>query len=360
VKFPWATHRVLITSTKENAEKWKRRIQIYLKEELKLNLSEEKTKITNIKKKPIHFVGFTFKVVKGKSRKGYVTRTKPNPERLKAKVKEIRIATRKLKKHKPNTIWGKKYLINEINLINSKIRGLINYYKVATWVNIELQKYGKSLSYSAYKALKPHGGKWTPAKNVSNLTSVHAVYETNIPAITYKEHTIGITNLNFSKWEKSYSKNQNETPFTENGRKLYQTRTNRKPLQVRVDELVTTTLSQTISRNKDNKIYNFEYYLNRPYAFNRDKGKCKICGEKLGKMNLHTHHNDPNLPLNMINRVNNLSSVCRTCHKRIHDENDYSFLDNKTWKKILRYREKLDHSHEVNCKDQYMTERGMR
>ncbi|MCC0784981.1 hypothetical protein IR152_18390 [Clostridioides sp. ES-S-0108-01] len=32
---------------------------------------------------------------------------------------------------------------------------------------------------------------------------------------------------------------------------------------------------------KSKEIYNYEYFMNRMYAFNRDKGICKICGEPI-------------------------------------------------------------------------------
>ncbi|WP_093797775.1 reverse transcriptase domain-containing protein [Sporomusa acidovorans] len=52
---------VLITDTKGNAEKWKQIIQRKLAAQFKLTLSEEKTKLTNLRKKSIDFLGFTYK-----------------------------------------------------------------------------------------------------------------------------------------------------------------------------------------------------------------------------------------------------------------------------------------------------------
>lgn len=339
----YADDWVLITDSKSNAEKWKRRIKRFLDMELKLTLSDDKTKITNIRKKPIHFVGFTYKVVKGKGRTGYISRTKPDQERLAAKVKSIRAETKRLRKHKPTTKRGKIMLLNGITRINSMIRGVVQYYEAATWVSNELTKYGDSLKYTAYKALKPHGAKWVPANRVDNLTSVHADYKTQLPAITHDSHTIGITDMTFCKWKKTKLKNQKETPYTQAGRELYQKRSLNKPLKVRADELFTPVVSRiTIRHEIKRSIYNFEYYLNRAYAFNRDKGKCRVCGCNLGKDNIHTHHNNPKLPSEDVNRVKNLTSVCKTCHRRIHNEKDYSFLETKVWKKIQSFREKLD------------------
>lgn len=280
-------------------------------------------------------------MVTGKSRTGYVSRTKPDPERLKAKVSEIRQAIKKLKKFKPTTSSGKELLVDGINKVNSMIRGVIQYYEAATWVNIALCKYAFSLGYTAHKAVKGHGGIWIAANEVSNLVSVHSNYKTKIPAIKYQEELVGITSLGFCKWKRINQKNQDETPYTHVGREKYKERTGKKPLAVRADELLTPSLSEIISRRLTRQRYNLEFYLNRPYAFNRDKGKYRICGEILWSEIVHMHHVNPKLPLNQVNRVPNLASTCKTCHGRIHDGKDYSFFDTKTWNKILNFREKL-------------------
>ncbi len=128
---------------------------------------------------------------------------------------------------------------------------------------------------------------------------------------------------------------------------MYKKRTSRRPLAIRADELLTVSLSEIIARGLTDRMYNFEYYLNRPYAFNRDKGMCKVCGEMLWADNVQIHHVDPDLPLYLANRVQYLATTCKTCHGMIHDNKDYAFLDKKTWGKILYFREKLGKSHKA-------------
>ena len=76
--------------------------------------------------------------------------------------------------------------IHAINVLNSQIVGIGNYYQASTRVNEELNKYANRLTYTAYKALKPKGRKWTPANTVNNLTIRHAGYATKIPAIVFE------------------------------------------------------------------------------------------------------------------------------------------------------------------------------
>ena len=326
---------VILTDTKTNAENWKKRIDKFLKEKLKLSLSTEKTLITNIKTRCIKFLGFEFKVVKGRSKTGYITRTMPNRSRIKNKIKNIHMEIKKLKK-----ITQKESLIHAINVVNSMIRGIINYFKGCTWVYLILKKYAQELIWAGYRAIKNNGGKWIAANKVNNLVSVHQNYTSLIPAIEYKGLNIGITSLEFCKWNKTLTKNQKETPYTPEGRLLYIKYKTKKPLQIRADDILSLEFSELISKGLTEKKYNFEYFMNRAYAFNRDKAKCRVCRQNI-YFNLHTHHINPYLELNLLNKVPNLASTHKHCHNMIHNNQDYSNLDKKTWNKITGFREKL-------------------
>jgi len=333
----YADDWVLITNTKSNAEKWKKRIEKFLDAKLKLRLSPEKTLITNVREKEIHFLGFSYKQVpSGRARKGYITRTRPNKERLKSKVNELRKRIRMIRR------FNGKQLVNEINNLNSALIGIGNYYQAATWVNIELNKFAYSLRYTAYKALKAAGGQWTPAVKCSNLIQRHEHYTTKIPAIKYNGLTIGITSLGFVKWRKANLKNPIETPYTPEGRKANYERTLKRERMARDDVTMSLTLSSLIAKGMTDYKYNFEYLMNRAYAFNRDKGQCKVCGESIIGHELETHQINPKLPTNLVNKVSNLASLHQTCHRLVHKGLDVSKLVKaKVYQKILKYRERL-------------------
>lgn len=331
----YADDWVLITNSREHAIAWKRRINSFLQEKLKLKLSEEKTVITNVRKKNIKFLGYEYKLTKGKSRTGYIPKTMPNRDRVKRKIKSILKHTQRLSKS--NTFE----IIHNINLVNSMIRGLINYYESTTLVCVILSKYSYTLNWAGIWALKRFGVDWLPANKVNNLTSVHSDYETKLPTITVNELKIGITNIGFCKFRKIDPKNQQETPYTQIGRKLHFERTNKKPLKVRADELLSLHTSKLIAEGKKGRLYNFEFYLNRAYVFNRDRGKCKICRDDLHNYDVHIHHIHPLFPLNEVNRVKNLACMHEDCHRMIHSNADYSYLNATVWKRIKDFREKL-------------------
>ncbi|WP_243840736.1 HNH endonuclease [Paenisporosarcina antarctica] len=118
-------------------------------------------------------------------------------------------------------------------------------------------------------------------------------------------------------------------------------RTGKKPLKVRADELLSLNWSKIIKAGHKEKLYNFEYFMNRAYAFNRDKGRCRVCKEVLQGDNIRIHHIKPKLPLEEVNRVPNLASMHEHCHQMIHSRKDYSSVGHVKWGKILGFREKL-------------------
>ena len=336
----YADDWILLTDSKEHAEKWKYRISKFLETNLKLKLSDEKTLITNIKEKPIHFVGFTYKVIKEPSmRKGYKPVVRPQQERIDKKLLEIIQDIKMLRL--PMT---KENLIESISKINSKIRGIINYYSAANMVYFSLAKYHRRITTVAMNSLRRKGVIFKPAREVNNLIALHSNYSTWIPAIKLpNEQLIGITSPAFCKYQKTYNKNQEETPFSSKGRVLHLKRTRKQLSLARMEEIL--QVPEIIKFNKYDKskeIYNYEYFMNRMYAFNRDKGRCKICGEPIiNGDKFHCHHISTNLPLQQINKVQNLLSTHSKCNKLIHEKiSQYGFSD-KAIKNAIKYRKKL-------------------
>ena len=336
----YADDWILLTDSKEHAEKWKYRISKFLETNLKLKLSDEKTLITNIKEKPIHFVGFTYKVIKEPSmRKGYKPVVRPQQERIDKKLLEIIQDIKMLRL--PMT---KENLIESISKINSKIRGIINYYSAANMVYFSLAKYHRRITTVAMNSLRRKGVIFKPAREVNNLIALHSNYSTWIPAIKLpNEQLIGITSPAFCKYQKTYNKNQEETPFSSKGREFHLKRTRKQLSLARMEEIL--QVPEIIKFNKYDKskeIYNYEYFMNRMYAFNRDKGRCKICGEPIiNGDKFHCHHISTNLPLQQINKVQNLLSTHSKCNKLIHEKiSQYGFSD-KAIKNAIKYRKKL-------------------
>lgn len=353
----YADDWVVVTNSKENAEKLVYKYEKYLRGTLKLTLSTTKTKITNVRSKAIEFLGYKYRQVRGKAQKGYISRTKPIEDKFDKKMIELLKDIKMLKKCKDTET-----LISDVNIINSKIRGLINYYQVTTWGSESMKKYNQRVRWAAYRAIRRRLGAksakgknkkvdWISANLCTNLLELHSNYTTALPALKYKEHVIGITDLAFIKFQQPTLFNQMETPCTKEGRKRHLTRLRKRPKQFRMDFIFGADAMATrrllASKKKKKRLYNFEFYLNRAYAFNRDKGKCRICGKEIAPHEIETHHVNPNLTTELVNRVNNLASLHDICHNDMHNSSLTETLlfakgyTTTSVKKILNFRNKI-------------------
>ena len=340
----YADDFIIITDTRAHAEDWKSRLQMFLHSKMKLTLSPEKTLITDIRKKYIKFLGYEYKVVPGNARKGYIPRTIPERDRLKRKTDKIAHDIKKIPHY-----YSREQMVDAINRINSQIRGIIQYYQCCTWVNIAMKKYSRRLQFVASRRLMQYKGKWIPANQTQNLPRLHQQYQQKIPSLEYRNIYIGFTALSFCKWEKITPKKEEETPYTDAGRQLFFERTKRKRIHARLDEMYSEKSAKATRYGQWGKLNNFEFIMNRSYALNRDKLKCRVCGGWLISSMPWTHRVNPNLPLSKVNRVNNLISVHKKCHDAVNNPNyDISEFDAKTQKKIIGYREKLVSTHTRN------------
>ena len=340
----YADDFIIITDTRALAEDWKKRLQIFLHSKMKLTLSPEKTLITDIRKKYIKFLGYEYKVVPGKARKGNIPRTIPERDRLRRKTDKIAHDIKKIPHY-----YSREQMVDAINRINSQIRGIIQYYQCCTWVNISMKKYSRRLQFVARRRLTQYKGKWIPANQTQNLPRVHQQYKQKIPSMKYRDIYIGFTALSFCKWEKTIPKKEEETPYTEAGRQLFFERTKKKRIHARLDEMYSEKSARATRYGQWGKLNNFEFIMNRAYALNRDKLKCRVCGGWLISSMPWAHRVNPNLPLNKVNRVNNLISLHKKCLDAVNNPNyDISEFDAKAQKKIIGYREKLVPSHTRN------------
>lgn len=333
----YADDWVLFTNSKENAEKWKYRIDHYLKDNLKLELSAEKTLITNLKKKPIKFLGFKLKMLAHGKEGKFIGYMSADTDKMRVKVNQIAKDLRKLK-----YASDKNWLVRDINIINSKIRGVMNYYSSAPSINRDVRQFKENLKYTSYKALKKYGAEWRPANQCFNLASTYPERTEQVPAVKIDGNWIGIINIGFATWVKENQKNPKETPYTVEGRGIRLKNTGKRPLLFRTQWLLDSGYLDLIQGVKKSKLYNFEFFMNRSYAFNRDKGKCKICDGILFEHTTRTHHIDNKLPATEINKVKNLVTLCNACHDLIHMKEPkgikYNFLKTSSFKKLDKYR----------------------
>lgn len=109
----------------------------WLKKRLKLEVSEEKTKIVNLKKNAMDFLGSNIKVKFKSKRPRIVSHIEKG--RLKKCEKRIKEQIRKIKRYKTNP----KRCNEEVILYNSIVMGIHNYYDMNNMISKDLFRIGR-------------------------------------------------------------------------------------------------------------------------------------------------------------------------------------------------------------------------
>lgn len=337
---------VVLTSTKQEAERLKREFVKYFKYKMKLELSDEKTKITDLRQTGIHFLGFIVKAeaprnASENNKEHLVGKPYPDMERLTAKIKKLCEDIRYL--HRCST---ESKQAAQIEYINSVIMGIAEYFKTSIGGQAlhTIDRRVNDCALSVWKRKFPDRyNEWqVPLNTLSNLPHRHKDYKSKTFAIPVEDKWIGITMafITHIQYEQKPF-NQKMTPYTTEGRMLYVNYRNKhKPLPQNRPS-INTPLEIELSVYAKGK-YNFEYFMNREYAFNRDKGQCKCCKQSLyDNPYKRCHHIDNKLPIDKINKVINLAWVCEKCHRMIHNSPIPPNTDVKVIRKIEKYRQKL-------------------
>jgi RNA-directed DNA polymerase len=118
----------------------------YLKNHLSLDISTEKSTITNLRKRTSDFLGFSLKAVIKRNK--YVANTHIMDKKAKKTLEKARNLIRKIQKS-PTSKAAMDY--------NAYILGIKNYYKIATHVNIDFTQIAYRLSRTLHNRLKSIG-----------------------------------------------------------------------------------------------------------------------------------------------------------------------------------------------------------
>ncbi|OQP16367.1 group II intron reverse transcriptase [Geobacillus zalihae] len=339
----YADDWVILTDTKEYAEKIREQCKQYLACELHLTLSDEKTFIADIREQRVKFLGFCIEAGKRRfHKKGFAARMIPDMEKVNAKVKEIKRDIRLLRTRKSEL---EKAL--DIENINAKIIGLANHLKIGISKYI-MGKVDRVIEETAYRTwVKMYGKEKAaqykrPVSEFHNRIDRHKGYQMkHFSVVTEDGIRVGITHAKITPIQYATVFKQEMTPYTADGRKMYE----EKHRKIRLPDKMSlfdhdSIFIYILSEHNDGK-YNLEYFLNRVNVFHRDKGKCKICAVYLSPGNFHCHHIDPSKPLSEINKTVNLVSLCNQCHRLVHSNQEPPFTERKMFDKLTKYRNKL-------------------
>ena len=349
--YRFADDWVILTSTQAEALRLKRQLTKYFRYRMKLDLSQEKTYVTDLRTDGIHFLGFVVKAERKRKTPDPATWSetlvgKPFPDmnRLTKKICNLSKEVRRIGLFtQPNTQAA------QIQYVNSIIMGLAQYLQpsICSAAYHAIDRRVNNTALAVWKNLFPkrYNQMQVPLQTLCNLPHRHEGYKSKTFAIEIEGKWFGITCafITHAKYE-TRPFNQHMTPYTEEGRRIYVSyRTKHKPLPCDRPSINTPEdiLLSAYARGKGWKA-NFEYFMNREYAYNRDKGKWKCCGRYFSdNLPKHCHHVNNKLPVEKINKVSNLAWLCVPCHRMVHNSPIYPGTDQKTIRKIEQYKQKL-------------------
>ena len=286
----------IFTDSRTNAKKIFMAVKLWLKDRLNLEISEEKSKITNLRKNGSDFLGIRLRAVsKGTSQLGYISQSKVEPKR---KSKIVEVYKSKLKDLNKSPSMDKAKDLNGFTL------GIHNYYKVATDVRQDFHDI-MHLVYGKYKTLKRR--RIITEKGTEN--QVFKTFYKGYKGSLDKCCNITLYPIPFVHFKKPLQIHPEITPYTEIGRKrIHNTLTT-----ISVYEL------ENLRRGNFGK-RSMEYIDNRISKFVGQNGKCYITGIRLSTDEVHCHHKIP-LKLGGTDEYNNLVIVHKDIHKLIHSNN---------------------------------------
>ena len=234
----------------------------------------------------------------------------------------------------------------QIQYVNSVIMGMAQYLQTSICAHAyhAIDRRVNNAALAVWKKLYPkrYNSMQVPLKVLCNLPDRHKGYDSKTFAVWVEGNWFGITYafITHSHYE-TKPFDQKMTSYTVEGRRRYVSyRAKHKPLPCDRPS-VNSPNDIAISAYAKGRM-NFEYYMNREYAYSRDKGKCKCCGNAFSPMlQKNCHHVKNKLPLDRINKVPNLVWLCEPCHRMVHNSPIPPELNAKTVGKIMKYREKL-------------------
>ncbi|MHA2920019.1 reverse transcriptase domain-containing protein [Bacillus cereus] len=285
-----------IIGSKEDAQYVKEEIARFLKDKLKLELSMEKTLITNASNKKAQFLGYEIKIFKSQAirtdKLGRKIRLLNGKVQLKMphkawvnklqKYQAIQMSANGTWKPKPRNYFQRNEDLEIVSQYNSEIRGLYNYYRLAENVSNHMHRFAYFMFYSMLKTF----------------------------ATKYRKRTKQI--------RKKYMKN---------GRFTVEYETKRGIKQIHFTERNFPRING-ISKEQTDVVQNTRYTMSTTRLSDRIKAEtCESCGRS--NTTIHMHHvkrlknlreksNKSYLEQQMIARNRKTIALCKECHLKRH------------------------------------------
>lgn len=290
----------LFCRKRSDAEKVFIAVKLWLHDRLKLEISEEKSKIVNLKRHYSEFLGFEIKAVK--KRKRYVVKSHMTPkaiEREKDKLikQVIQIAH----------VQDRDEEAREITLYNSMVFGIHNYYRYATMISSDCEQIHRAVSTvmknRLYNRLSKRGtiNEVYIRENYGKSKQIRFVSSKTVAPIGYIQTKTPLF------------KKKKVCKYTVEGREIIH-----KSLGIN------TSIMIALMRIKEPR-RSVEYMDNRISLYAAQYGRCAITGKELSIDEIHCHHKLP-LKCGGDDRYSNLIIVHKDVHMLIHATSEETIL----------------------------------
>lgn len=251
----------IFCKTKEDAIKTKEAVTKWIEERLKLEVSPEKTRIVNTRKRWSEFLGFKIRV-----------RPKHHKYIVQSAIcdKKVKIETDKLVEQAKNIARPreKKTCLGEIQLFNSMVLGIQNYYQLATCISIDCRDIHRRvmtvltnrLNTEKGCQLKREGGTITQAEKERFGNSKMIRYVAGIDQMIYPIAYI-----------------KNKIPMARRSAVCSYTAEGRAPIHsnLNLNAFLLKELREQVSNGRST-----EYMDSRISLYSAQHGKCAISGEE--------------------------------------------------------------------------------
>lgn len=277
--------------------------KLWLWKRLGLEISPEKSKIVNLKRHCSEFLGFKLKVrIKGKKPNGQPKYVVEAHVKDKALLKIREKSKNLIGKLRQTYDKGMEYRL--IQLYNSYLIGVHNYYSIATHINLDFHEIAFDVKKSLYNRLKHRlqkngeisnryiKGKYGKSREVRYLNG-HAI----VP-IAYVQHRVPM------------DKKSKVNKYTPEGR---------AEIHRNLADVNMAVLYRLM--NTPNGSQSVEYNDNRISLYVAQKGKCAVMGTELEANQVDCHHKKP-LEYGGDDSYKNLIIVSDGIHVLIHAANE--------------------------------------
>lgn len=278
----------IFTKDYDSAKRWFHAVKKFLNKRLGLEISDEKSKITNLRKRKTEFLGFTIKGVK--KRKKWVANSYINAKKKEQIIANIRRLIME--------IYRKRSALSMYDL-NMYIRGIHNYFGIASHITTDT----KEIAYRVYRM------QWNHLKRVAKYGQFKVKGYERYNYHTFKIREVALIPIGAIKCRIPKQFNQELTDYTNEGRNLAE----KHNLPINMLQAV-RYLGKSFIQDRS-----IQYNDNRISKFSAARGKCHITGIDLTLeiWNYHCHHKIPQ-HLGGTDEYDNLIVLHKYAHTLVH------------------------------------------